>query len=200
MWHNHQTFADGEKLAGQVAEYLDGYAVEIRKWDSGVVDIRLVKGGIFQISLSQAYGDTSRLVISGILPDNPHRDYYDLDGGRITVSVTRSPKAIAADIARRLLPAYEPTVETAILKIAEADKKREGLTAQVKDLAARVPGAKVFGDGSDRMGIDFPYRPSGAYFRGRVEVSSGGSADIDISIENAAFLRDLADLVAKHQG
>ncbi|MGW0061396.1 hypothetical protein ACWDTT_15900 [Streptosporangium sandarakinum] len=199
MWHNRETYAEAVQLAEEIAKHLDGYKVEIKTFDNGGQAINLVKDGIFDLLLNQAYNEPNRVRIHGLLPDNPHRDHLGVEGGTITVSMTRSGKAIAGDITRRLLPDYESAVETALLKIAEADKHRQALATLIDDLAARIPGSRKGGEG-DRQRVDLPYRERGTgYWYGDIDITSGGTAHIKITTDNIAFLRDLADLIAKHQ-
>ncbi|MEV4454443.1 hypothetical protein [Microbispora sp. NPDC049633] len=201
MWHNRETLDQAVELAEKVAEHLDGYEAFIRR-DDYTTTIELVKDGIFRLSFYQLYNDKGRARITGVLPHDPHGDVWGIEGGEITVSMTRDPKAVAKDIARRLVSEYEPNVEQALIKIANGDKRRNQLDELIDDLTGRIPGATKYG-AADRRAVRLPYQHStddrDKNLNGDIEISSGGYAHVAIRTENVAFLRDLADLIAKYQ-
>lgn len=119
-----------------------------------------------------------RLQISGALPWQA-RNATQPDPHVITVAADRTPVSIAADITRRLLPAYAPAAraarEVARRTAAAADARR----ARADALAARFGGAVREGDEHTTY-VDF--FGDGGGQRGTIRLQRDG-AQIDLELE-----------------
>lgn len=82
-------------------------------------------------------GDGARLNISGCFPHGFWKGGEHL----ITVSRTRTPEAIAKEIARRLLPEYLPAVRKAIEQRDEQESQRKAAEKLARELA-EIMGSK----------------------------------------------------------
>jgi hypothetical protein len=88
-------------------------------------------GEELHISISTYGADAGRLTVSGVygnLDGYEGRYHAPRDYTRVGISSTKAPKAIAADITRRLLPTYGETLETVRAAIAQT-QQRAALTA-----------------------------------------------------------------------
>lgn len=86
--------------------------------------------------------DQDRLTISGRLPNEgsgPQRARCR----DITVRTNRGPKVIAAEISRRLLPAYTTALAQATGSIAAAARRQDARAELGRRLAPLIPGARL---------------------------------------------------------
>ncbi|WP_030277094.1 hypothetical protein [Streptomyces sp. NRRL B-24484] len=116
-----------------------------------------------------------RVTVSGVLPP----EYRGREAHEITVGLDRKPEAIAADIARRLLPAYKEAARATLGHVAEELAHRQRREAAIGQMQAALPalspgpsslehGYATFRDGSAGR------RPHRAYAHGRVRLAHDG--------------------------
>lgn len=97
--------------------------------------------------------DRSRLEIGGdwgkLYDFLPYRDYNERQRwGKITVSASRSPEAIASEINRRLLPVIIPAWETAAQKQKQYQERQRLQQALTQKLADILGETRLESDGS----------------------------------------------------
>ena len=97
-----------------------------------------------------------RVEVSGVYP---HRQAWRRDRASVTVGISRDPAAIAKDLQRRLMPAYE--AELAVALAAEA--AQEAAAAEVGRVAAAILAAVP---GSDQEVQGVPYGEARVRLRG----------------------------------
>jgi hypothetical protein len=149
-------------LAASIVPYLDGFTLEPDTNGNGSQFARLVHADGRSFHFYVATYGKHVAEIRGDYPgdrnDSPLR--YNETAPSINVSATREPKAIAADIMRRFMPAY---VEL-LAKYREAVSKRESAEASRKAACEKLAAM-----------LDVEYREStkyGADLRGEVPISS----------------------------
>jgi FAD/FMN-containing dehydrogenase len=101
-----------------------------RAWDGHGVRIGTEGNGLY---LSEPYHQRGRLQISGWYPDSRT---WPRGAVHITVRADRGPRAIAAEVTRRLLPAYRATVA----EIREYDARQQAEQQARDRLAGYVTG------------------------------------------------------------
>lgn len=123
-----------------------------------------------QIHINNGTRNKGRYTISGGYPRDEHGssiDYarsaagYNVELPQITLDSTRSPEAIAKDIARRFLPAYLELYDKAKGEQAKAHGYYAAVQAMAKRLHAAAPGSRLCGDKLDKVDL---YRNTGGYF------------------------------------
>lgn len=130
---------------------------------------------------------TPRVEISGILVEN-----QGVNSPRVTVSLDRAPDAVAADLKRRLLPAYFTAYTAAAEKKAAADSKAAKIAATAAELAGIDPDIKIQGPQSSELA--FFRSDVTAYFSAQVYDDRVSLALRDISPEKAkAIIKLLLD-------
>jgi hypothetical protein len=124
----------------------------------------------------------TRLAISGVFPRGAHGEDYGPSGygneQRLTIHVgtERPPKAIAAEITRRLLPTYLKQYATALERKAADEQARATADALAERLAS-ILGEPV--SDSHRNGERGVRLYRGDWY-GDVTVGHGGSVTIDL--------------------
>lgn len=127
------------------------------------------------INLRSAWEDESRFCVTGCLGQSR-------TSHRITVAQSRPAKAIAADIARRLLPDYAKAFEEWQADQAEKDRCQQQLDLQMAFLRSQWPKMRDYAHGSSemRLGIGngitlkiYPYKYNGeVYLDGKVSMET----------------------------
>jgi len=117
-----------------------------------------------QLSVHAHWRTSGRLIITGLHPMASGER-----GPAITVAATRAPKAIAAEIVRRLLPPYLPLLMTSLKKAAGVEaRERQRAECRAVLLAALGEHAEPCRDDT------IEWRPYGARMSGTFRISSDG--------------------------
>lgn len=127
------------------------------------------------IRLRTCWKDETRFSVSGCLGNGSTHQH-------ITVAQSRPSKAIAADIARRLLPDYEAEFQKWQADQAEKDRCKQQLDLQMAFLRSQWPGLHDYshGSGEIRLGVGngislkiYPYKYNGeVYIDGKVSMET----------------------------
>ena len=168
-----------------------GLALDLT-WDGHGVRLGTEGDGIY---LSEPYNQRGRIQVSGWYPRNTT---YPRGAVHITVRADRGPRAIAAEVDRRLLPAYRATVA----KIREYDARQLAQQQARDHLAACITGLFPAGMTSMPSHLQSDYRCQvllhlAGHSGGLVKFSGDGS-EVEFerfSVPAAAALRML-DTVA----
>jgi hypothetical protein len=179
----------------QVATHLSPwqYQSEYR----GVSTAVLVHPDIADASVNFCSHPRGRITITGGFP----RDFYPLPEHRplITVSADRSPKSVAADIARRFLPTYVPLFE-AMEAQARAWAQVQTRKNAALDAMAEVLGIPVYRYFDNRQeGELYHYGPETARIRARPTGSDDGVCvdlaldrlPLDVALQVCEVLREM---------
>ncbi len=115
--------------------------------------------------------EKERFKIGGLFPRKKCIAYHD-DYKEISVNLHRNSKCIAADISRRLLPAYLKAYETALLRCNEERAKAEHL-----HLIARAITQVTQGRISDHSRV----RKTVYFDKGTAEIWSSGDINLELN-------------------
>jgi hypothetical protein len=161
--------ADMVPLVRQILAHLPGWTINdgANDWDH-VVTLAGPEGqGLY---INGVHGGKGKLHISGVYPkDRSNNCYgrsvigYNSQPPSINVAASRGAKAIAGDIARRLLPEYREIFWKALERKATTDAYIELTRATAERLAAA--GVELRGEYKDQLHL---YRSHGAYMDGNV--------------------------------
>lgn len=132
-------------IALKVAPFLPGYKAPVQESGSWGVTLPGADGRGLFIHCNE-WGN-SRLRISGIYPRFENQVvtgwlYPSAHAPEITISPLREPQAIARDIARRILPAYEELFDRCRVKVAEleeAKRQKADATAALCEVLGCTP-------------------------------------------------------------
>jgi len=151
-----------------------------------------------RLFLHVPYNARGRLAIRGVYPPVDSVYGRDADPVEITVSVTRPAEAVAREITKRLLPAYEPRLTHAVARAA----RRAAEQAQRDEVADRLrqalPGTRVITPDRHhypRLALSLHSRP-GAW-QGSGEVYPGGT--VQLTLHNVPADLAVALLKTLHQ-
>ncbi|TDD36104.1 hypothetical protein E1286_38725 [Nonomuraea terrae] len=120
-----------------------------------------------------------------------------------TASLTRPPKAVAAQVSRNLLPHYRTQIESQKGMEAQREAQRVFRQAEATLIAAQLPGAEYIPTQTNRFFDSEIVRfagPGGAHESLSVYSSRGGFSYTLTFGQNAAFMADLIALINKHSG
>lgn len=185
------------RVAAEVAAALgEGWSVATDRVTVGA-DIAHTDGrALFIRELWNAKG---RWTIAGIYPESPASDRFAGDGKpmpRITVAATRTPAAIAREITRRLLPAYETRladVRAHIVRATDDAAERERVAAL---LCAALPGTRPVAQHSGtRIQLSLPSLPASMYGTG--EVNYSGTVELHLRSMPVAVAVAVLEAVAR---
>jgi len=156
--------------------------------------------GLFLCAMSQPWSARGRVRVTG---EYPHHQAWRRRQVQVTVSMGRDPRAVARDLQRRLLPAYDAEFAVAL----EAEAVRAADWAEVDRYAAAVLAAVP---GSERMTVGVPDGEALVSLRGhgyrhnvRIRSGSDGTAvDMDLrgipAADAVRMLAALGDIQAQH--
>jgi hypothetical protein len=129
------------KLGAQIAAHLPGFTLEPTRDD--------LEHGCYlahldgrRLHLRRDWRNAERLTVAGSYPHEPNVSHY-AKACQIGVGAARGPKVIAAEVVRRLLPAYEPELAKARAEIADAQQAQAAQARAAAELARLLPGARV---------------------------------------------------------
>lgn len=189
-------------LAEQVCRHLPGWSVAACEYEHLV---KIGDGSGRLISLHGTWAGDGRISISGNYPTGPN-GYADCYGRRaiayneslprITVAADKSPKAIAGDIQRRLLPQFL-AIHAKAVELQQRDQKSAN-DAKAAGQRLAAAGARLGKFDGGYQTFDIPYNDHGYIRDGRV----CGSVCMDlrsIPIDKAeAIIRILANKGGEH--
>lgn len=108
------------------------------------------------------------------------RDHYHVENPRITVSLSRAPRVIARDIARRLLPGYRAALMTTLENAARRQSRARAAADLYERLAAYQPEARCERYGTDRAHTLYPWLPDQGH--AKIELTEGEPPYIKIEV------------------
>ena len=119
------------------AELGEGWTVQPMHANSEFPPVWTLRNGPQYLSLHIPNHDQAKITISGSIPNpDPAINWTVGSGDSIHVSVSRGPKAIAAEIKRRLLPSYLVSLEKGIKRRAEATEYRDRVQSNKQAMLA----------------------------------------------------------------
>lgn len=130
----------------------------------------------------EAHDNKGKLAVNVNWPMQDNRELFPREGDRVSginISLSKSPAQIAADIERRLLPAYLAQWDKQLAEVErhnEYEKKRH----DAHDLVAQLTGGHVIRDPNDKTRVNVDWPNSGSYDRGYV-------ANLQISADSMQF-------------
>ncbi|MEU8272601.1 hypothetical protein AB0B89_36310 [Sphaerisporangium sp. NPDC049002] len=210
----HQQEAEVLALAGAVAEQLrSGY--EVVRWEpprkADLPQVFLISGQHRILLHYKTWGEyrKDRLTFSGLRPSQEFNTNHYLFGPAVTIGMSRTTDAIAADLQRRLLPAYHEYVAKELRRREMYESAKAGCVDEARRLAGLIPGAKHH-PGSrvspERVLFNRPAHGYGAihvapdrYREGRIPPEGMVyTLSIESGRDVTPFIDDLAQLIAKH--
>jgi hypothetical protein len=142
-----------------------------------------------------------RLTFHGSFPDGYGRDYgatIDYNLWRITCSVNKSSRVLAADVKRRLLTTYIPKYAEAMAAQHEHVRRHNG-AVDLTDEYAEILKEQVYKDGSRAQAHEINgYKGTGPYCMVKVDEHSG-TAKIELNRLEPAFARKVLKLLVQER-
>ncbi|RJL21058.1 hypothetical protein [Bailinhaonella thermotolerans] len=133
-------------LAAQIAEHLDeGFTAQMWHDEQDAAQVVLLVSGPLRIAVyhrTAAAFRNGRLTCTGVSPTDTLRAYARPYGHSIEVAMGRSAKSIAADITRKLLPAYCRQIARELEFSERRERQEAAERAEGDRLAARLPHAR----------------------------------------------------------
>jgi hypothetical protein len=124
----------------------------------------------------------------------PYRATWWANHYGITCAAARGPRAIAADIGRRLLPAYHAELDKVLQAIADHLDNLDQQAATATAVAAAIPGASSYTSGNDHR-VRTPYEPGGKVSADfRITDSGSRLTVIEIQLHSLEHARRAAEL------
>jgi hypothetical protein len=122
-----------------------------------------------------------RLAISGVYPPVDSVYGRDADPVQITVGLTRPAEAVAREITRRLLPAYEPLLAHAVAQTQRRDGEQAQRGRAAEQLCQALPGTRLLTVDRHhypKLALSLHSRPGS--WQGRGEVYPGGTVHLTL--------------------
>lgn len=186
---------------------LDAFTVVEEQVDGRPGYLYLARPDGLRLSLvDEHYKRTGRVRLGFAVPPDRHHDVHQLSKTIIGVSLSRRPRDAARAIAARLLPHAEADYVKAREQLAAGAQARARQEQLAEDLAARVGGAArrltsaIVRVDWNEPGTDTTcglYIDSGAV-GGKIELQASGRIKAELGSRDPAFLRELANLIGRH--
>jgi hypothetical protein len=188
----HAQIDEARILTRQIANLLGGYALDLHDGYGGF----WIRRGTRELALH--HGRTpGRVEIAGCYPGDYSRVTWWARRYSITCAASRGARAIAADISRRLLPAYHAELDKVLQAIADHLNDLDQQRATAAAVAAAIPGASSYPFGSDHH-VRTPYEP-GRKVAADFRITDSGSrlTVIELQVHSLDHARRVAELVAE---
>lgn len=146
------------------------------------------------------YNAPGRLAISGVYPPVDSAYGRDADPVQITVGLTRPAEAVAREITRRLLPAYEPRLAHAVAQAQRRAGEQALRDEVVERLCQALPGTRPITrehHHSSKVALSLHSRPGS--WQGSGEVYPGGTVELTLHSLPADLAVALLDTLHRHE-
>ena len=184
-----------QRVVEEIAEYLPGWVIHQPENGESTNTVRVVGPDGAQLTMHNAWGETNRLVVSTTFPRGcePDRDSCP----RITISSTRPPAKIAADIQRRLIPDYLEKYQKAREREATWNAFTAHENAMLEELAGLFVGAH-YSPGDALDGKRAEVRVYSQLTHLHVVITGGHQGEVDLTLQNIPFAtaRQICQLAA----